>query len=187
MSGRIKPGMCMMTKLQKELYALQDIRYRDFQAGLIPGMEKDSFIGVRTPDLRRVAKRLAKEPASARFMEDLPHRTFDENQIHAFIISGVRDYGPCIDRLNAFLPYVDNWATCDQMSPVIFKEHRKTALVKQYDAIVPFIEGKKLETWTHNKAIQKAIESHRIRPEQKQYLKTLKTVNRTRKRVMIIP
>ena len=176
-----------MTSLHKKLHSLQDLKYRDMQIKIMPTIDEKSVIGVRTPELRSIAKEFLKDGDYKDFLEKLPHKYFEENQIHAFIISGVRDYGQCIDRLNAFLPYVDNWATCDQMSPVIFKEHRKTALVKQYDAIVPFIEGKKLETWTHNKAIQKAIESHRISPEQKQYLKTLKTVNRTRKRVMIIP
>ena len=219
----------------KELYSLQDKKYRDFQAGIIPNVSADSFIGVRTPELRKYAKKLVKENAYEDFLNDLPHKYFDENQLHAFIISELKDMDTCIEMVNAFLPYVDNWATCDQMSPKVFKKHRKellkeikgwlqsdetytvrfgvgmlmehfldedfdikypemvselrsdeyyinmmiawyfaTALAKQYDAVIPFIEKRKLSPWTHNKAIQKSIESNRITPEQKEYLRTLK-------------
>ncbi len=222
-------------EIRERLFELQDTKYRDFQCGLIPGVEADVFIGVRTPELRKLAKEFAKKEEIDEFLEELPHKYFDENQLHAFIISGEKDYEKALGELNAFLPYVNNWATCDQMSPKVFKKHRDkllveidkwlkseltytirfgigmlmehfldedydvkypdtvaqirseeyyvnmmiawyfaTALAKQYDTILPFIEGKKLDTWTHNKAIQKAVESYRITPEQKGYLKGLK-------------
>ncbi|MCR4831312.1 MAG: DNA alkylation repair protein [Pseudobutyrivibrio sp.] len=221
--------------IQKELFSLQDVKYRDFQAKLMPTLAPEKMIGVRTPELRKLAKKLAKEPDIDLFLDTLPHDYFDENQLHAFIISEMKDYDKCLERLNEFLPYVDNWATCDQMSPKIFKKHKMelvqqieewiesdytytvrfaigmlmehflddefdivytdmvadvhseeyyinmmiawyfaTALAKQYDVIVPYLLEQRLDTWTHNKAIQKAVESYRITPEQKKYLKTLK-------------
>ena len=222
-------------EIRNRLFELQDTKYRDFQSGLIPGVETDAFIGVRTPELRKLAKEFAKNKEIGEFLEELPHKYFDEDQLHAFIISGEKDYEKALGELSAFLPYVNNWATCDQMSPKVFKKQKKellpeidkwlksdktytvrfaigmlmehfldedfdisypekvavirseeyyinmmiawyfaTALAKQYDEILPFIEGKRLDTWTHNKAIQKAVESYRITQEQKGYLKTLK-------------
>ncbi len=222
-------------EIQNGLFERQDIKYRDFQAGLIPGKSADYMIGVRTPELRKYAKELSKNPEIEDFLLSLPHQYFDENQLHAFIISGMKDYDKCMEELERFLPYVDNWATCDQMSPKIFKKYRKqlfsriedwiksdktytvrfavgmlmehfldedfdpqyltmvsklrsdeyyinmmiawyfaTALAKQYDATILYLEKKKLDVWTHNKTIQKAIESYRITPEQKDYLRSLK-------------
>ena len=225
----------MIEEIRKELFALQDEKYRAFQVKLFPTLDPETIIGVRTPDLRSYAKKLLKEEGISSFLSDLPHKYFDENQLHAFIVSEMKDYGRCIEEVSCFLPYVDNWATCDQMSPKVFKKHLPellecirewigsgktytirfavgmllehylddafdlkypeivasirsseyyvnmmiawyfaTALAKQYEAILPFIESRKLDAWTHNKAIQKAIESYRITPEQKEYLKTLK-------------
>ena len=225
----------MIEEIRKELFALQDEKYRAFQVKLFPTLDPDTIIGVRTPDLRSYAKKLLKEEGISAFLSDLPHRYFDENQLHAFIVSEMKDYDRCMGEVSYFLPYVDNWATCDQMSPKVFKKHLPellecirewigsgktytirfavgmllehylddafdlkypeivasirsseyyvnmmiawyfaTALAKQYEAILPFIESRKLDAWTHNKAIQKAIESYRITPEQKEYLKTLK-------------
>ena len=222
-------------EIREGLFARQDIKYRDFQVGLIPGKTVDSMIGVRTPELRKYAKELLKNPEIGDFLSALPHQYFDEDQLHAFIISGMKDYDKCMEELERFLPYVDNWATCDQMSPKIFKKYRQqlfsrieewiksdrtytvrfavgmlmehfldedfdpkypemvaklrseeyyinmmiawyfaTALAKQYDTVIPYIEKKKLDVWTHNKTIQKAIESYRITPEQKEYLRSLK-------------
>ncbi len=222
-------------EILNELFKLQDVKYRNFQAKLMPTMNPENVIGVRTPELRKLAKQLAKREDVDEFLDSLPHKYFDENQLHAFIISGMKDYEKCLARLEAFLPFVDNWATCDQMSPKIFKKHRTelihkieewiesdytytvrfaigmlmehfldedfdivyadmvadvhseeyyinmmiawyfaTALAKQYDAIVPYIIEQRLNTWTHNKTIQKAVESYRITPEQKTYLRTLK-------------
>lgn len=221
--------------ITKELFKLQDKKYRDFQIKLIPTVDPENIIGVRTPELRGLAKRLVKENNYISFLEDLPHKYFDENQLHAFIISELKNYDLCISYINKFLPYIDNWATCDQMSPKVFKKnHDKliksikvwikskntytirfgtgmlmqhfldedykkeylklvlniksneyyvnmmkawffaTALAKEYDETITYIENKKLDTWTHNKTIQKAIESYRITDNQKQYLKGLK-------------
>lgn len=222
-------------EITETLKGLQDLAYRDLQIKIIPNVEAEAIIGVRTPELRSYAKILAKREDVGDFLSDLPHRFFDEDQLHAFIISSMKDYGRCIEETERFLPYVNNWATCDQMSPKVFRKHRvellphidgwiasgetymvrfgigmlmehfldedfdikypkkvaavrsdeyyvnmmtawyfATALAKQYDKILPFIEKKKLDVWTHNKAIQKSIESYRITPEQKEYLRSLK-------------
>lgn len=227
-------GGRFMEKIVKELFEMQDEKYRDFQSALIPGSDLEKVIGIRTPLLRKYAKNLPLEDAKA-FLLELPHEYFDEKQLHAFIVSEIKDIDACIKEVNTFLPYVDNWATCDQMSPVIFKKHKDkllvevrkwiassetytvrfgikmlmqhfldedfnleypemvakiqseeyyvkmmiawyfaTALAKQYDSVIPFIEEGRLEKWTHNKAIQKSIESYRITTEQKKYLRTLK-------------
>ena len=219
----------------RALNKLQDIKYRDFQSVLIPNIDKERFIGVRTPELRKLAKELSKTNDIGGFTGVLPHYYFDENQLHAFIISETKSFDKCIDEVDKFLPYIDNWATCDQLSPKVFKKHKDeliehikrwiksnktytvrfaigmlmqhylddsfiheypdmvalveseeyyinmmrawyfaTALAKQYEAVLPFIEEKRLDKWTHNKAIQKARESYRITEEQKEYLKGLK-------------
>lgn len=222
-------------EIQAELFKSRDIKYRDFQAKLLPTIDAQAVIGVRTPALRALAKTLYKQNAFADFLADLPHRYFDENQLHAFLISELRDFDLCIYELDRFLPFVDNWATCDQMSPKIFKKHKQrlrehikiwissheaytvrfavgmlmqhfldedfapeypgmvceihseeyyvnmmiawyfaTALAKQYESVLPFLEEKRLDRWTHNKAIQKALESYRVSDEHKKYLRTLK-------------
>ena len=228
-----------MKEIVDALFKMQDKEYRDFQTKLIPTASPDIFIGIRTPELRKYAKELVKEKKYSKFLEELPHKYFDENQLHAFIISELKDYSESIKHINAFLPYVDNWATCDQMSPKIFKKHHDklmeeikkwiksketytirfgtgmlmqhyldddfnleylewiskirseeyyvnmmtawyfaTALAKQYKETIPYIENKKLDNWTHNKAIQKALESYRITDEQKEYLRGLKVKTR---------
>lgn len=222
-------------EIRERLFSLQDIKYRDFQVKLIPGKTADVMIGVRTPELRKLAKEYGKRSDIEEFLNDLPHKYFDEDQLHAFIISDIKDYIECMDEVVRFLPYVDNWATCDQLSPKVFRKHKPalaiqadrwmdstetytirfgigmlmqhfldddfdpkypertaglrsdeyyvnmmiawyfaTALAKQWDTVIPYIENKRLDTWTHNKTIQKAIESYRITPEQKEYLKGLK-------------
>lgn len=224
-----------MTYIQERIFELQDEEYRDFQIKLIPTADPDSVVGVRTPELRKLAKELLKKDDTDSFLDALPHVYFDENQLHAFILSGMKDYDKCMARVCEFLPFIDNWATCDQMSPKVFGKHRPkllghirewlasgetytvrfaigmlmehflgedfdisypemvaeirsdeyyvnmmrawyfaTALAKQYDAVLPFIEEQKLDKWTHNKAIQKSVESYRITAEQKAYLKSLK-------------
>lgn len=222
-------------EIRNELFRNQDEKYRDFQAKLLPILDPQTVIGVRTPILRGFAKTLYKENDFSDFLNELPHEYFDENQLHAFLISEIKDFDYCMDELNKFLPFVDNWATCDQLSPKVFKKHKQelleqikiwlisektytlrfavgmlmqyfldedfdleypkmlleirsdeyyvkmmiswyfaTALAKQYEAILPFLENKSLEKWTHNKAIQKALESYRVSDEQKIYLRTLK-------------
>lgn len=229
-------------EIKEELFRLQDEKYRSFQSKLIPTISLESVIGVRTPELRKFAKQMVKRDNIGDFLSALPHKYFEENQLHAFIISEIKDYPHCMEELCVFLPYVNNWATCDQMSPKIFKKHRgellshiklwissketytvrfavgmlmdhfldenfdlsypemvakvrsdeyyinmmvawyfATALAKQYEAILPFIEERRLDDWTHNKAIQKSVESNRISPEQKVYLRSLKIAGKKRR------
>lgn len=111
--------------IRQRLFALQDEKFRDFHSRLIPTVPPDSIIGVRTPELRKLAKEVGAEPA---FLADLPHKYYDENQLHALIISGIKDFDECTACLERFLPYVDNWATCDQMSVKIFKKHTQQLL-----------------------------------------------------------
>ena len=225
----------IVDEIREDLFANQDIKYRDFQSKLTPTIVENSAIGVRTPVLRKLAKSYCKRQDIDVFLNDLPHKYFDENQLHAFIISEIKDFDECVGRLERFLPFVDNWATCDQMSPKCFKKNHEllipyllrwiksdntytvrfaivilmshflaedfdesflklvaevesdeyyinmaiawyfaTALAKQYDKTIPYIENKTLHAWTHNKTIQKSIESYRVIEEHKNYLKSLK-------------
>ncbi len=224
-----------MTEIQELLFAKQDTKYRDFQAPLFPNINKEKMIGVRTPELKKLAKELFGKEIANEFIETLPHEYFDENQLHAFLISLIKDYEICLKEVERFLPYVDNWGTCDQLSPKVFAKHKDeliisikkwlkskhtytvrfaigmllglylddsfkeeymvlvsnikseeyyinmmiawyfaTALAKQYETAIKYIEEKKLSSWVHNKTIQKAVESYRISDEQKVYLKSLK-------------
>ena len=223
------------TEIREALFQLRDEEYRVFQARLIPTVEPDTMIGVRTPALRSLAKQLYRTGEADAFLAELPHQYFDENQLHAFVLSEMRDYDRCIGEVQRFLPFVDNWATCDQLSPKVFKKHRPrllecvgewlesghtytvrfamgmlmahfldedfdakylhwvsrvrsdeyyinmmaawyfaTALAKQYEAALPFIEERRLAPWTHNKTIQKCLESYRIPADRKAYLKQLR-------------
>ena len=218
-----------------ELFRLRDPGYAALQAKIIPTLPAGSFIGVRTPALRALAGSLCKAPDIKAFLAALPHPYFDENQLHAFVISLEKDFDKCAAEVEAFLPFIDNWATCDQLSPRVFKKQPEkllsyiqtwirsdhtytvrfavgmlmqhfldgrfdtkyadlvasvrseeyyinmmiawyfaTALAKQYDAVLPYLENRSLNDWVHNKAIQKSVESFRITDEQKLYLKTLK-------------
>lgn len=221
---------------------MQDIKYREFHCKLMPTVNPEAVIGVRTPELRKYAREFSKTPDAKVFFQILPHQYYEENNLHGFLIEGIKDYKSCVAALQEFLPYVDNWATCDLMKPQVFKKHlpelleeiRKwicsdhtytirfgigmlmsfyldeafdreypelvagvrsqeyyvnmmaawyfaTALTKQYETVLPYIENRRLDDWTHNKAIQKAVESSRITDEQKAYLRTLK-VGRMRKK-----
>ena len=113
-----------MKKIEDKLFELQDTKYRDFQVKLIPNIDSNTIIGVRTPELKKYAKELVKDNNYLEFINDLPHKYFDENQLHAFILSELKDYDECINFVNEFLPYVDNWATCDQLSPKSFKKNK---------------------------------------------------------------
>ena len=222
-------------EIRELLFQARDEEYGKFQSKLIPEIADNNFIGVRTPELRKIAKTLSKDPNIGDFLNELPHRYFDEDQLHSFIISEIKDMDKCIEEVERFLPYVNNWATCDQLTPKAFKKHKDkllekikvwiasdktytvrfamemlmthflddefdisypemvagvkseeyyirmmqawyfaTALAKQYEAVLPFITDRKLDKWTHNKAIQKAVESRRISQETKDYLKSLK-------------
>lgn len=128
--------------MEEELFKLQDKEYKEFQAKLIPNISKDYFIGVRTPELRRLAKEIVKENNYKSFLEELPHKYFDENQLHGFIISEIKNYDECINYTNKFLPYIDNWATCDQLSPKVFNKNK----FKLIDEIKVWIKSK--DTYT---------------------------------------
>ena len=131
------------TYISAQLFALQDLAYADFQSKLLPTVARETVIGVRTPDLRKMAKQICKTPVAQEFLHVLPHRYFDENQLHAFILSEEKDFGNCIEELERFLPYVDNWATCDQLSPRCFKRHTTELL--------PFIRKWMRSTHTYTK------------------------------------
>ncbi len=221
--------------IRDRLLSLKDEKYKAFCEKLIPTVNPDSILGVRTPVMRALAKEIKDTPEAKEFLKKLPHKYYEENNLHSFLIEKIKDFDECVFELERFLPYVDNWATCDVMSPKCFKKHpeeliekiRKwifsdktytirfgiemlmsfyldenfkteylnwvskirseeyyvnmmiawyfaTALAKQYESTVGFIEDKKLAVWTHNKTIQKAVESYRITDEQKTYLKSLK-------------
>ena len=105
-----------------ELKSMQDLKYRDFQAKLIPTIDKSTIIGVRMPDLRKLAKKIDDEQAQI-FMQDLPHTYYEENMLHSILISNMKIYDDCINNLEKFLPFVDNWAVCDCISPKIFTKN----------------------------------------------------------------
>ena len=119
----VKDSLRENLNVQQRLLALQDLGYRDFTARLIPTVEKERIIGIRTPVLRRFARDFAKTEEAADFLRALPHRYLEENGLHAFLIEGIRDYDACVAALDAFLPYVDNWATCDSLSPACFQKN----------------------------------------------------------------
>jgi 3-methyladenine DNA glycosylase AlkD len=111
-------------EIREALFQMQDIPYREMQIKIIPSVKPEKIIGVRTPALRKMAREISAAGEGAAFLQDLPHRYFEENQLHAFIISGMKDYSSCMSSLEEFLPFVDNWATCDQMSPKVFRKHK---------------------------------------------------------------
>ena len=218
--------------VQKRLFEMQDAEYRDFHAKLVPTMEKTKFIGIRTPMLRKFAKKFGKTEESEIFLQVLPHQYYEENNLHMMLISSIKDYEKCMEEVKRFLPYIDNWATCDFPEPRCFRKNKETvlaevrkwiastetytirygigmlmrlfldedfspeylelaagvrsreyyvnmmiawyfatALAKQWEATVPYMEQHRLSDWVHRKTIQKAVESYRITAEQKEYLK----------------
>ena len=222
-------------RIRDELFSSQDLKYRDFQAKLMPNVSIDRIIGVRNPIVRKMAKAYIKDAEIFDFLNTLPHTYYEEYNLHGLLIAELKDYAKTIEYMDALLPYIDNWATCDIISPKSFKKNREllkhdierwihsdktytirfgiemlmshfldedfdeklldkvavlrsseyyvnmmiawffaTALSKQWDSTLPYITEKRLDTWTHNKTIQKAVESYRITAEQKEYLKSLK-------------
>lgn len=119
-----------MLKIRDRLFELQDLNYLEFHSKLIPSVDKKTIIGVRIPILRKLAKEYIKDPESGLFLKDLPHKYYDENILHALLISEIKDYDSCIKYLEEFLPYIDNWAVCDILSPKVFKKHKEELLVK---------------------------------------------------------
>ena len=221
-----------MEEIQKHLFELQDMAYRDFHSRLMPGIDKETIIGIRVPVLRKYAKSIAGTELSEKFIKELPHRYYEENNLHMMLITGIKDYDRCISEIERFLPYIDNWATCDFHAPKCFENHKEdllpvikrwiassetytirygigmlmrlyldadfdpeyvrivaevksdeyyvnmmiawymaTALAKQWDVVIPYIEEHRMPDWVHRKTIQKAVESYRITDEQKRYLK----------------
>ena len=225
------------TEIRKRLMDLKDEDYKKFHCGLMPGVDPDRVIGVRTPQMRKLAADIMKQQPdlAEEFLRSLPHTYYDENNVHGFLIAGRKDFDKCVGEIEAFLPYVDNWATCDLIRPKVFSKHLDellphierwlasghtytirfgirmlmdyylddafetryadmvaavrseayyvnmasawyfaTALAKQYDAALPLMENRQLSDWTHNKAIQKALESFRVTPEHKEVLRSLR-------------
>ena len=219
----------------ERLFALQDKEYQVFQSKLVPTIPPETIIGVRTPILCKLAKELAGTSQAAKFLHSLPHKYYEENNLHAFLVEKIGNYNTAIEETERFLPYIDNWATCDCFCPKIFAKHREellmvirkwlasdqlytvryaigmlmryyldekfqpeylawvagihceeyylnmmrawyfaTALAKQPDAALPWIMERRLDEWTHNKTIQKAVESYRIPKEMKQQLRELR-------------
>ena len=109
-----------MTELQRSLFELQDLKYRDFQSKLLPKTEKEKIIGVRTPILRKFAKEFAQTKEAQKFLQELPHQYYEENNLHLMLVTQIRDYKKCLKEVTQFLPYIDNWATCDLPLPKCF-------------------------------------------------------------------
>lgn len=221
--------------LYHELLAVKDDAYRALQTKLVPNVPPETIVGVRTPDLRRIAKNVSARADCGAFLRDLPHRYYEENLIHFFVLAEIKDFDACVRGVKAFLPYVDCWPVSDQATPKSFRKHHEkllpyvknwiasehvytarfglrmlmneyldadfrpeylelaasktgedyylkmmvawffaTALAKQYDETLPYLENHRLPEWTHKKAIQKALESFRVPEEHKAYLRTLR-------------
>lgn len=116
--------------VQDKLFELQDLKYKAFVEKLTPSVKPENIIGVRVPVLRSFAKNFAKTPETIEFIKELPHIYYEENNLHAFIVQGIKDYQKCIDEIERFLPYVDNWATCDMMRPGVFAKHKDKLLIR---------------------------------------------------------
>lgn len=115
--------------ISEELFALQDTEYQVFQSKLMPTIPPETVIGVRTPLLRKLAKELAGTPQAESFLHDLPHRYYEENNLHAFLIEQIRDYDTALAETERFLPYINNWATCDCFCPKVFAKHKAELLI----------------------------------------------------------
>ena len=115
-------------KIQEQLFALQDKEYREFQSKLVPEIDRETIIGIRIPAVRKLAKSYAKEQESREFLQCLPHTYYDENILHALLVSDINDYQECVEAVDRFLPFVDNWAVCDSFSPKVFAQHKPELL-----------------------------------------------------------
>ena len=221
--------------IYERLLSNKDEKYKDFQSKLVPNIDKETIIGVRTPQIREIAKKVFGTQEANTFIQVLPHQYYEENLIHFFLISKIKNFDECVKEVEKFLPYIDCWPVCDQASPLVFKKnHDKllplikkwiksnhvytarfgirmlmneflnddfkeeylelvsskkgndyylkmmiawffaTALAKQYDATIKYIENRYLDPWIHQKTIQKAIESYRVSDEHKEYLKNFR-------------
>ena len=216
----------------ERLKSYQDENYIDFQSKLVPNIDKKTIIGVRTPQMRTIVKEIFGTEEANKFLQTLPHKYYEENLVHFFLISKIKDFDECVKEVEKFLPYINCWPVCDQATPLVFKKHHDklislikkwinsnhiytarfgirmlmneflnddfkeeylewvsskngndyylkmmiawffaTALAKQYNATIKYIENKNLDPWIHQKTIQKAIESYRVSEEHKEYLK----------------
>lgn len=226
-----------LTYIQQKLFELQDLKYRDFHGKLIPNIDKEYIIGVRAPLLKKLAKTIIKENKLLcdEFIKSPVHKYYEENNLHYLFIREIKDFYKCIDEVEKFLPYINNWATCDMPLPKVFEKNKDkllpyiekwisskeeyivrygigvlmnlfldenfkeeyhkmvlsvksdkyyvkmmvawyfaTALAKQYESSVKYLEKGSMDKWIHNKTIQKAVESYRISDEKKQFLKKLR-------------
>ena len=224
-----------MNEIQKRLFQMQDLEYKAFHSKLMPTVDEDKIMGIRIPVLRKFSKEFAKTENAKKFISKLPHTYYEENNVHAFVLETVKDFDEAIKLTEEFLPYLDNWATCDMFFPKVFGKNKEkvlpyalkwmksgdtytvrygigimmrlfldedfkveyldlvacikseeyyvnmmiawyfaTALAKQYESAVKYIEQNRLDTWVHNKTIQKSVESYRVSKETKEYLKSLK-------------
>lgn len=224
-----------MNEIQNKLFSLKDEKYAEFQAKLTPSVEREFFIGVRNPDVRAYAKEIKNTKQAEDFLNALPHKYYEENMLHTMLLNEEKDFAQCIERVERFLPYINNWAVCDCLSPKAFKRNKTpleqkayewcqsehtytcrfgiktlmshfldndfkpeqmkfiskiksdeyyinmmiswyfaTALAKQWNDAIKYFEKPCMQKFCHNKSLQKAIESYRITPEQKKYLRTLK-------------
>lgn len=121
-----------MRNIREELLQLEDLPYKDFLSRLIPTVDKNKIIGIRAPILRKYAKELFKKDLETAFyfLEDLPHQYYEENNLHGFLIEETKDFETALQLTNDFLPFIDNWASCDSFSPKVFKSIRKECLNK---------------------------------------------------------
>ena len=237
MKEKPKEKLSNMTnsEITEKLFTLADEKYRNFHSKLMPTVDKNKIIGVRTPALRRFCSELYKSAECSGFMNDLPHKYYEEDNLHALLIDKIKDFDECVSEIERLLPYIDNWATCDMLRPKALKKEPQrllgyinkwlnsdkvytvryavgclcsfyldsnfspdqllavaeirreeyyinmmiawyfaTALAKQYDSAIVYLEERKLSEWVHRKTIQKAIESYRISDETKAYLRSLK-------------
>ena len=219
----------------ERLLSYQDEHYKEFQSKLVPNIDKETIIGVRTPQIRGIVKEIFGTEEATIFLQTLPHQYYEENLIHFFLISKIKDFNECVREVERFLPYINCWPVCDQATPLVFKKNHDTllplikkwikskhvytarfgirmlmneflnddfkdeylelvssksgddyylkmmiawffatALAKQYDATIKYIENRCLDPWIHKKTIQKAIESYRVSDEHKEYLKTFR-------------
>jgi 3-methyladenine DNA glycosylase AlkD len=233
----------MNNEILQKLFSLKDIGYKEFNSSLIPSVNKDTVIGVRIPLLKGYAKEIKSSLLAKEFLSNLPHSYFEENNLHAFLIAEIKDYKECIERVNEFLPYIDNWATCDSFKPKCFAKNKDkliveiknwlksdkeytvrfgvlmllthfldgdfkeeylrvvaninistyyvdmmcawyfaTALAKQWNSAVKYLEDNVLKEFIHNKTIRKAIESYRITTDQKKFLIKLKKIKKEKQK-----
>ncbi len=221
--------------IREELLALKELGYKRYSSILIPTVEADRILGIRTPILKKFAKEIKKTDEAKEFLSNPKHYYLEENNLHTLLISEIRDYDECMAKVKEFLPYIDNWATCDCFKPRCFKKNKdklieeikgwlksdleyvvrfavsmllthyleddfkeeylclvasvnqdryyismvvawyfSTALVKQYDSAIKYLQDKRLSEETHNRTIQKCLDSFRIKKDKKEYLRTLK-------------